>query len=145
MRIVVTLAASPLLPPRLLPPLPPPTSAQPSPSTSARPSPSTSTSASTSASPSPFASSSLDGGAVCFAPFFYSGDGIKRYVLECLSAGGDSGDAMIPDCTVPYTFDSAGRHHYIAACMNAVDEPCAVPFSFDDDGTKHYKSACLSD
>ncbi len=125
MRVVVTLAASPLLPPRMLPPLPPPAS--------------TSTSTSTSAS------TSRDEGSLCFAPFFYGVDGIKRYVLECLSAGGDASDPMIPDCTVPYTFDSAGRHHYIAACMDAVEEPCAVPFSFDDDGTKHYKSACLSD
>lgn len=122
MRVVVTLAAGPLLPSRALPPLPPPA-----------------------ASTAGTAASSLDVGAVCSAPFFYSGDGIKRYVLECLTAGGGASDSMVPDCTVPYTLDSAGRHHYITACMDAAESPCEVPFTFDDEGTKHYKEACLSD
>ncbi len=52
---------------------------------------------------------------------------------------------MVPDCTVPYTFDEAGRHHYIAACLDAAEEPCSLPFTFDDQGTKHYTSACLAD
>jgi hypothetical protein len=123
MRVVVTLAASPLVPPRMLPPLPAPAAPH-VPASS---------------------SSSLDEGTICSAPFFYSGDGIKRYVLECLSAGGGASDAMVPDCTVPYTFDEAGRHHYIDACMEASGAPCDVPFSYDSDGTKHYKTACLSD
>lgn len=121
MRVIVTVAAAPLLPARALPPLPPPPP------------------------PASLASLAPDQGSVCFAPFFYSGDGIKRYVLECLGPAASAQDSMIPDCTVPYNLDEAGRHHYIAACMDAVEEPCAVPFHFDDDGTKRYKSACLTD
>jgi hypothetical protein len=119
LRVVVTLAASPIVPPRYLPPLPAP-------------------------APSTAAASSSES-AICSAPFFYSGDGIKRYVMECLSIGGGASDSMVPDCTVPYTFDEAGRHHYIAACMDSVGSPCEVPFTYDSEGTKHYKTSCLGE